>query len=119
MSGLLSARDQARPMTPYAQRDFFAELEEQARGKAVTRDPFVFDLKKKEPPPEPPPSEPVFRLDGISWDEKMPVAIINGEIVQAGSRVGPATVIEIRRDLVILNDGSADFALYLQQDNSR
>lgn len=44
-------------------------------------------------------------LSGILWDKDKPMAIIDGNIVKAGQRVGDQTVMEIRRDRVILSDG--------------
>ena len=35
----------------------------------------------------------------------IPSSIINGRIVKIGDRVGPNTVIDVRKDKVILNDG--------------
>ncbi len=52
-------------------------------------------------------------LDGIAWDEKSPRAVINDRIVAVGDRVGGSTVVEIRKDRAILNDGSEDFELRL------
>ncbi len=52
-------------------------------------------------------------LAGIIWDEKKPLAIINNEIVKAQDKINGRTVIEIKHDRVILNDGSEDFELRL------
>ena len=39
-------------------------------------------------------------LEGIFYDSTRPMALINGEIVEVGSRVGKARVLEIQRDSV-------------------
>ena len=41
-------------------------------------------------------------LNGIYWGNTNPTAIINGEIVENGSRINKYTVIEIKKDVVIL-----------------
>lgn len=53
-------------------------------------------------------------LEGIMWDEKLPLALINGETVKIGDKLGSDTVIDIQKDKVILNDGSRDLELKLQ-----
>ena len=52
-------------------------------------------------------------LDGIMWDKEKPLAIINGRIVKIGDTVSGNTVVDIKQDKVILNDGVADFELRL------
>ncbi|MDD5557587.1 MAG: hypothetical protein PHN82_10130 [bacterium] len=44
------------------------------------------------------PPPPVLRLDGVIWDESIPLAIIEGRTVKRGDEVGGATVMEIGRD---------------------
>lgn len=50
-------------------------------------------------------------LDGIVWDKKSPVAIINGNMVGIGDKVQENTVVDIKQDRVILNDGTGNFEL--------
>lgn len=45
-------------------------------------------------------------LDGILWDPRMPSAIINNQVVCVGDRVGPWQVTEIKKDQVMLTDGT-------------
>ena len=52
-------------------------------------------------------------LDGIMWDKEKPMAIINGEIVKIGDRIGDNIVVEIKQDSVILSDGTKDFELQI------
>jgi len=49
------------------------------------------------------------------YDKKYPQAIINGEVVGIGATVGGKRVVDIKEDRVILNDGSKDFELRLDQ----
>ena len=56
-------------------------------------------------------------LDGIAWDRKSPRAVVNDRIVAVGDEVGGSTVVEIRKDRVILNNGAADFELRLGRRN--
>ncbi|MFA5117250.1 MAG: hypothetical protein WC695_00180 [Candidatus Omnitrophota bacterium] len=53
-------------------------------------------------------------LTGIIWDEKSPRAIIDDIVVGVGERVGEKTVVEIKKDRVILNDGAANSEVLLK-----
>ncbi|MCX5710266.1 MAG: hypothetical protein NT088_06060, partial [Candidatus Omnitrophica bacterium] len=52
-------------------------------------------------------------LSGIMWSPKNPLAVINDRIVKAGDKILGSVVIEIDKEKVILNNGSADFELKL------
>lgn len=54
-------------------------------------------------------------LDGILWDKRKPLAVINDEMVGIGDTVGGNTVVDIKEDRVILNDGTTNFQLRLGQ----
>lgn len=54
-------------------------------------------------------------LEGIIWDKENPMAIINDNIVKIGDKVSGNTVVDIKQDKVILNDGTKDFELRLGQ----
>jgi len=54
-------------------------------------------------------------LTGILWDKDKPMAIIDGNIVKVGQRVGNQTVMEIKRDRVILTDGEVLAEIKLQR----
>lgn len=54
-----------------------------------------------------------FILNGIVYDEKKPLAVINDKIVEVGSLVGDAAVMEINPDSVKLNRNGEDFVIYL------
>lgn len=53
-------------------------------------------------------------LSGILWDAQAPKAIISGNIVAVGDKVGGNTVVEIKQDRVILSDGAAYIELKLE-----
>jgi hypothetical protein len=55
----------------------------------------------------------VLDLSGILWDEEAPKAIISGNIVAVGDKVEGNTVVDIRPDRVILNDGNKTIELKL------
>lgn len=59
------------------------------------------------------PREVNLKLSGILWDDQKPACIINDNIVGKGERVAGQTVVDIRKDKVILNDGNRDFELKL------
>ena len=52
-------------------------------------------------------------LDGIAWDKKSPRAVINDRIVEVGDEIGGMSVVEIKKDRVILNDGKTNIELRL------
>ncbi|MDP3731698.1 MAG: hypothetical protein Q8R31_01530 [Candidatus Omnitrophota bacterium] len=54
-------------------------------------------------------------INGILWDKKNPLAIINEEIVKVGDKIDGNTVVGIKQDRVILNDGSKDTEFLLGQ----
>ena len=50
-------------------------------------------------------------LDGILWDKEKPLAIISGNIVKRGDKIGRYLVMEIKPAGVVLDDGTNDFEL--------
>jgi len=57
----------------------------------------------------------VLTINGVLWDKKNPLAIINERIVKIGDKIDGNTVVGIEQDRVILNDGSKDIELLLGQ----
>ncbi len=54
-------------------------------------------------------------LNGIMWDEKKPLAIIDNEVLGIGGKIDEYTVKDIKKDSVTLNDGINDLELRLAQ----
>lgn len=54
-----------------------------------------------------------LKLDGIIWDKQKPMAIINGRVIEIGSRIEGNIVVDIKEDRVILNNGSNNLELKL------
>jgi len=54
-------------------------------------------------------------LSGILWDKNRPMAIIEGEVIEKGERIGNKTVIEIKQDRVIFSDGEVLSEIKLQR----
>jgi len=54
-------------------------------------------------------------LNGIMWSPKKPLAVINDRVVKVGDKVFGSVVVEIRKDKVLMNNGSADFELKLSK----
>ena len=52
-------------------------------------------------------------LEGIVWDKNKPAAIINGSVVKVGDTIDEHIVVDIKRDRVIISDGSKEFELRL------
>ena len=58
-----------------------------------------------------------IRLEGIVCDEtKDPIAIINGEIVKEGQKIGSVKVLKIEKDGVIFNIGEDIVKVKLEKD---
>jgi len=81
-------------------------LENISRASAIKRDPFM----------------PVstrggqIRFTGVIWDSQEPQAIINDVFVKVGGNIGDGvTVVEIRKNSVILSDGSENIELFLEE----
>ncbi len=53
-------------------------------------------------------------LSGIAWDSEDPTAIIDSRIVRVGDEIGGYVVIEIRKDTVVLNNGTENLELNLE-----
>ncbi len=54
-----------------------------------------------------------LKLSGILWDEKSPSAIISNKIVTEADSIGKYTVLKIKEDRVILNDGVKNVELII------
>lgn len=54
-----------------------------------------------------------LKLEGVNWDTASPMAVINGLILTVGDEINGKTIIDIREDRVILNDGTKDLELLL------
>lgn len=54
-------------------------------------------------------------VSGIIWSKDKPKAMIGDAMVGKGDKVGNNTVVEIKPDKVILNDGTKDFELKLEK----
>lgn len=52
-----------------------------------------------------------LKLDGIVWDVKDPVAMINGRIFKKGNMIGGNKIVDIKSDRVVINDGNKDFEI--------
>jgi hypothetical protein len=83
------------------------------------RDPFVPLVDKRGRPVEVVGGGIQFKisdlyLEGIIWDDVKPMAIINGEVVAPGDKVSGVTVVEIKKDMVILNYQDKEFELKME-----
>ena len=47
-------------------------------------------------------------LEGIMWDAQAPQAIINGNILGVGDRVGPGVIVDIQQDSVTIKTGTEE-----------
>lgn len=91
-------------------KDLYNLLEQQSKSMELKRDPFtaVPIISEKT-------LQSGVDLTGILWDKDRPLAIIDGEIVKKGARVANKTIVEIKKDRVILSDGQMLTELRLEQ----
>jgi hypothetical protein len=75
--------------------------------KSWKRRPFV--------PPNAPSKSPDLVLSGIFGSAGNLKAIIGPDMVSKGDKVGNITVVDVKNDRVILNDGAKDFELVLSK----
>ena len=57
----------------------------------------------------------IVTLSGILWNDETPKAVINGEIVGLRDKVNKYTVINILKSSVILNDGTKNVEILLEE----
>jgi hypothetical protein len=88
----------------------FAKLESESKDLKLVRDPF-----SQAPIVSAKASPYGVQLSGIMFDEGKSAAIINGEIVKVGDTIGGKVVVAIKRDRVVLDDGSKELELVLEQ----
>jgi Tfp pilus assembly protein PilP len=86
------------PRSAYGREDPFAAI-----GSTPTQGTKETGIKQK----------PGFQLEGIIWDAKEPVAVINGKMVKEGDKVGDKTVERIDKKSVKLFDGKTRIELRL------
>jgi hypothetical protein len=94
----------ARP--EYKDKDIFKMLEEESKNLELKRDPFGSGAIMSADV-----SISGLYLDGILWDKDKPMAIISGNIVKRGDKIGEYLVVDIKQEAVILNDGNNDLSL--------
>ena len=93
----------ARPTI--APEELYDKLEKETNSMELERDPFfVFTQAKPQG----------LDLHGIFWDAQEPRVIIDGQLLKKGEKVGKYTVIEIRKDRVILGDGQVEKELRIE-----
>ena len=90
-------------------KGFYDMLEQRAKAIELKRDPFTAAPITSEKS-----LQSGVDLTGILWDKDKPLAIIDGDIVKIGARVGNKTVMAIKKDRVILSDGAVLSELKLE-----
>lgn len=90
-------------------KDLYSSLEQQAKLIDLKRDPFTASPIVSENS-----LSSGTSLTGILWDPLKPLAIIDGNVVREGERVGGKTIMDIKRDRVILSDGEVLSELKLE-----
>lgn len=90
--------------------ELFFKLEKESEELRLKRDPFsAASIRPVLFSPDD------LELDGIAWDKEKPAAIINNEVLEIGDKINGKTVIDIREDRVILNDGTSNIELQLSK----
>ena len=89
------------------------------RFKSWGRNPFiqgkiqeVVQEKIQEKPPVP--ESLKLTLNGIIWNPQNPKALINNAVLSKGNKIGINTIVDIKRNSVILNDGTKNFEIKLR-----
>lgn len=92
---------QAKPISPSGAQapTTIVQLKEETRALELKRDPFFKQVVASSVRGGP-------SLSGIAWDEQEPTAIINGRIARRGDNVDGYVIIEIKKDRVVLSDGT-------------
>lgn len=88
--------------------EIFEKIDKQTKNLVLKRDPFTFGTTESKD------GNPVLCLRGIFWDETSPMAIINEYILKIGDKIKENTVVDIKQNKVILNNGNEDFELRLE-----
>jgi len=91
---------------PYASQAVITRRAVRTKFKSWKRNPFV--------PPETQEETSKLVLNGIIGG-KIPKAMIGDSMVGVGDKIGNTTVIAIKKDRVVLNDGKKDFELVMKQ----
>jgi len=105
----LSHQEIAQQASADSKDTLFNRLEEETKSLTLSRDPFFLGPSKVIESAE----LADLDLTGILWDSKNPSAIINDTIVEVDGVINGRRVIEIKRESVILNDGTKNFELRL------
>lgn len=86
--------------------------------KSWGRNPFIQkkiqeEIQEKIQEKPPVPESLKLTLNGIMWNEKTPRVFINNTILSKGDKIGKNTIVDIKQNSVILNDGTKDFEIRL------
>ena len=90
-------------------RNLYNLLEQESKSIELKRDPFTGALIMSEKS-----VQSGLALTGILWDKAKPLAIIDGDVVKKGDRLGNKVVVDIKRDRVILSDGQGFFEIKIE-----
>ena len=93
-------------VTPTGIKKSYQEFKDLSKKNNLKRDPFSGLAIAIDQGPH---------LNGILWDPQNPTAVMSGQVVKIGSQLQKWKVIEIRKDRVILNDGTINLELMLGQ----
>lgn len=91
-------------------------LGEQLRAKEVKeQSPVARDIFVSKTKPVVPIRKSQLKLEGITYEQQFPTAIINGEVVKIGSVVEEYEVKEILSDRVVVAAGAEEHVLYVER----
>lgn len=94
-------------------------ITEAGSASAPLRDPFNWSREqinffKSQTPREASNSIAGLTLTGILWDDKKPLAVINNAIVGKGDTINDTTILEVRRELVTIEQAGIRYTLWLE-----
>ena len=101
-----SGKTQETKIRSVSPEEIFKRLGNKAKSLKWTRDPFVHSSNSV--------VTRNLKLVGIVWDGEESRALIGDAIIRIGDKIGGNTVVDIKKERVILNDGAELFELKLQ-----
>jgi len=99
------------PLLPQAPSEVSKAQESEGKSAELRLDPFTAETIAAA-------EKPVVAtgLNGILWDSRQPLAIINNKVVKKGDKIAGNVVVNIKEDRVILSDGSNLFELRIEKE---
>lgn len=103
--GFIKSKVKTKTRNPFITSSKLARVNQSSRGKKSVKKAKTNQV-----------SRPKVNLEGIIWDEKLPMAIINGDIHVIGDKVGSYTIQLISDSMVTMIDKKDIFRIKFHKD---